>query len=79
MSDSFTQNSEDFKAWSYLITKAITCAITDTIPATGQQISIDSIKIGRIYTMDVPKLLGGPESLVIGSYSTLSGTNQTWY
>src|SRR4030042_3952921 len=74
MSDSFTKNAEDFKAWSYIITKAITCAIADVVPTTGQQISIDSIKVGRVKAIDMPNLLGGPESLAIGTYSALSGT-----
>jgi hypothetical protein len=74
MSNSFMQNSEHFKAWSYIMTKAITHAISSIMPTTGQPNSIDSISIGRINPIDVPKLLGGPESLVIGSYSALSGT-----
>ena len=74
MTDSFTHNSEELRAWSYLITKGITNAISDIVPTEGQGITIDSIKLGQVVARDVPELLGGPESLAIGIYSALSGT-----
>jgi len=67
------KNNKDFHALSYLMTKAITCAIADIGSASGQHLSINSIKIGQIKSSDVPDLLGDSESLAIGNYSTLSG------
>jgi chemotaxis protein CheY-P-specific phosphatase CheC len=73
MSNGSLKNSKDLQPLSYLLTRAITCAIADIGPAIGQRLSIDSIKTGQINRSDVPDLLGDSESLAIGNYSTLSG------
>ena len=61
--------------WDQLLKKGMANAINGLSQMVGRDFEISSISIRQVPAREMPNLLGGPESMVIGVYITFSGAS----
>ena len=61
--------------WDQLLKKGMANAINGLSQMVGRDFEISSISIRQVPAREMPNLLGGPESMVVGVYITFSGAS----
>ena len=64
----------DLAYWAQLVSKATTNAMTSLSQMTGQEISVTSFGMKQIPVAEISSLMGGPETISVGIYLTVSGS-----
>ncbi len=73
MSNELSISDIDLGLWDVLIRKGISNAITGLSQMVQKNIEVNSVNIKKIQAKEIPGILGGPETRIIGIYLTFSG------
>jgi chemotaxis protein CheC len=76
MSANVTNETQELRVWEDLMVKGMTNSIKGLSQMVGREFQINMVNIRRIPAKDMPYILGGPDSMVVGVYITFSGASQ---
>lgn len=75
MDNSVVKKGQEMPVWDQLLRRGMTNAINGLSRMVGRDFEISSISIRQVPAREMPDLLGGPESMVVGVYITFSGAS----
>lgn len=75
MENNVTREFNGMPVWDQLIKRGMTNAINGLSQMVGRDFEISSINIRQVPAREMPSLLGGPESMVVGVYITFNGAS----